>query len=158
MKRLFFAVFVVALGASGCAVHKIPGTEIDDTLDTRAILSVMDAYRRAVEAKNPQSIKDLCDPSFKDDSGSPNPDDDQDYESLGTKLPAEFAKVDNLRLDINVRKIEVNKELDTATATYTYTVSFRMPQFTSSSKSEGDIKQMHFRRVGDHTWKIVSGI
>ncbi len=158
MRRLSLAFFAVALGASGCSVHKIPGTEIDDTDDTRAILVVIDSYRRAVEAKNTQSIIDLADESFKDDGGSANPDDDHDYKSLFTKLPGEFQRVDDLRLDINVRKIEINKELDMATATYTYTVSFRMPQYINGSKSEADIKQMRFRRLKDHTWKIVSGI
>ncbi len=157
MRKLPIAAAFAFL-ATGCATHKIPGTEIDDTEDTRAILSIIDAYRKAVEAKNAQTIIDLADESFKDDGGSSSPDDDHDYKSLYTKLPSEFQKVDDLRLDINVRKIEINKELDIATATYTYTVSFRMPQYTSSAKSEADIKQMRFRRLKDHTWKITSGI
>ena len=98
---------VLAVAGSGCAVHKITGTEIDDTEDTRAILQVIDSYRKAVEAKDPKTLVTLVDESFKDDGGSTTPDDDLDYKTLGTKLPLRFARVDELHLDINVRKIEV---------------------------------------------------
>jgi hypothetical protein len=155
--RLAWALLIVAV-ATGCSIKKIPGTEIDDNVDTRAILSVIDAYRKAVESKNTQTLIDLADESFKDDGGSSTPDDDHDYKSLHTKLPAELSRVDDLRLDINVRKIDIDKALDIATATYTYTITFRMPSLTTVAKSEADIKQMHFRRVKEHTWKIVSGI
>jgi len=157
-RSLLFALPLVLAVSSGCSVKKIPGTEIDDTTDTRAILSVIDSYRKAVESKNAQTIIDLADDSFKDDSGSSTPDDDHDYKSLHTKLPQEFSRVDDLRVDINVRKIDIDKALDIATATYTYTITFRMPSLTTTAKSEADIKQMRFRRVKDHTWKIVSGI
>jgi len=157
-RSLPWALLVVVAVSTGCSVKKIPGTEIDDTADTRAILSVIDGYRKAVESKNMQTLSDLADESFKDDSGSSSPDDDHDYKNIHTKLMGELAKVDDLRLDINVRKIDIDKALDIATATYTYTISFRMPAYTTVPKSEADIKQMHLRRVKDHTWKIVSGI
>jgi hypothetical protein len=157
-RSLPIAMLLVVAVSTGCSVRKIPGTEIDDNVDTRAILSVIDAYRKAVESKNTQTLTDLADESFKDDSGSSTPDDDHDYKSLNTKLRGELSRVEDLRLDLNVRKIDVDKALDIATATYTYTISFRMPTLSAVSKSEADIKQMHLRRVKDHTWKIVSGI
>lgn len=157
-RSLPWLLLVVVAVSTGCSVKKIPGTEIDDTADTRAILSVIDSYRKAVESKNTQTLIDLADESFKDDSGSSTPDDDHEYKNLRTKLGGELAKVDDLRLDIDVRKIDVDKALDIATATFTYTISFRMPTLTSVAKSEADIKQMRLRRVKDHTWKIVSGI
>ncbi|MFT3841968.1 MAG: hypothetical protein QM723_33560 [Myxococcaceae bacterium] len=101
---------------------------------------------------------DLADESFKDDSGSSTPDDDHEYKNLSTKLGGELSKVEDLRLDIDVRKIDIDKALDIGTATFTYTITFRMPALTQVPKSESDIKQMRLRRVKDHTWKIVSGI
>src|SRR5215831_1026076 len=95
---------VVTLGlaslwlGSACAHRQIPGTSIDDTPDTRAILNVMERYRKAVEAKDARAIVSLADRTFKDDGGTTNPDDDLEYETLEKKLTARFSKLDNIRL------------------------------------------------------------
>jgi hypothetical protein len=151
-------LLVVSLG--GCAAHKIPGTEIDDNDDTRMILGVIEQYRKAVESKNAQSIVELADENFKDDGGSAAPDDDLDYKSLYTVLPARLAKIDDIRLELAVRKIEINKELGDARATYTYSTSFKLPGLTPKPQSEAEIKQMtfHLADKDKHLWKITSGI
>ena len=76
VRGLFIAVAVLAVA---CTPKKIPGTELDDTDDTRAILDVMEKYRLALEQRDAQSIINLAHESFKDDGGSANPDDDYDY-------------------------------------------------------------------------------
>ncbi len=157
MRNLIAVLAVLAL-STGCAAKKIPGTEVDDTDDTRAILAVMDAYRHAYERRDAQGIYELADPTFKDDGGSADPGDDLEYSTLTTRLPEKFKHVDELKLEINVRKIEFEKDPVFARSTYNYTLSFKMPQHNNKTQSEGDIKQMHFKRVGDKQWKIVSGI
>lgn len=153
------AVLVLTLLA-GCSARKIPGTEIDDTDDTRVILSVMEQYRKAVETKNAQTILELSDETFRDDGGSAAPDDDLDYSQLFTVLPARMSKMDDIKLEIAVRKIEIDKELGTARATYTYTTSFKLPGLNPKPQSESEIKQMTFN-LSDKSkrqWKITSGI
>ena len=148
---------VVSLAASGCALHKIPGTEIDDNSETRAILDVVNKYRTAVEGRNAQALIDLADESFHDNGGSATPDDDLDFKRLYTVLPGRFQKLDDVRLDLSVRKIELDEESRTARVTYTYQMSFRLPTLTQKTQNETDIKQMTLKR-NDGTWKITSGI
>ncbi len=154
------AVLVLSLLATGCTPKKIPGTEIDDTDDTRAILSVMESYRKAVETKNSQTILELSDESFNDDGGSAAPDDDLDYKQLFTVLPARMSKMEDIKLEIAVRKIEIDRELGTARAIYTYNTSFRLPGMNPKPQNEADIKQMTFNLADKNKrlWKITSGI
>jgi hypothetical protein len=144
---------------SACAPRRIPGTEIDDTDDTRAILGVMEKYRTAVERKDAQQIITLVSDSFKDDLGTPAPDDDLDFARLRERLPGILSQVDDPHLEMTVRKIEIipaDKTLN-ARAVFTYTTSFRMPGLSSKRQSDSEIKEMWFARVGED-WKIVSGI
>ena len=124
------------------------------------ILSVMEQYRKAVETRNSQTIVDLADPTFRDDGGSAAPDDDLEYSQLFTVLPARLSRMDDIKVEIAVRKIEVDRELGTARATYTYNTSFRLPGLNSKPQSESDIKQMTFNLAdkSKRTWKITSGI
>ena len=146
---------VVAL--SGC-LKKIPGTEIDDTTETRSILATVDAYRMGVETRNAQAVIDLADETFRDNGGSSTADDDLEYKTLFTALPARFQKIDDVKLDLSVRRIEFDDNAANARVTYTYTMSFRMPSLSSKMQNETDIKQMFFHRAGERDWKIISGI
>lgn len=158
MRSILLVLGLVAL--AGC-VRKIPGTEIDDNADSRAILDVMTAYRAAVEQRNPQAIIDLADPNFRDDGGSATPDDDLDYTTLYTSLATRFQRIEDVRLDMNVRRMEFD-EGNAARVTYTYTLSFKMPTLSGRTQTDTDIKQMVLKRTdesgGKARWRIVSGI
>jgi hypothetical protein len=151
---------LVAVGVAlvGCAPKKIPGTDLDDTSDTRAVLDLMRKYRSAVEARNVTALRLLAHESFRDDGGSSQPDDDLDYATMAEKLEARFSRVTDLRLDVLVRRIEFDDEVKRARVTYSYTMSFRMPEYSGKTQTENDLKQMILTRVGDQEWKIVSGI
>jgi hypothetical protein len=153
-------LLVLAALATGCSVRKIPGTEIEDNDDTRVILSVMEQYRKAVESKNAQTLVDLSDQSFKDDGGSAAPDDDLEYSQMYSVLPARFARFDDIKLELSVRKITIDRELGTAAATYTYSTTFKLPGLSSKPQSESEIKQMTFTLAdkSKRVWKITSGI
>jgi hypothetical protein len=159
MRTKLLVLGLVAL--SGC-LRKIPGTEIDDTADSRAILDVMTAYRAAVEQRNPQAIIDLADPNFRDDGGSATPDDDLDYSTLYTSLANRFQRIEDVRLDMNVRRMEFDEGTSAARVTYTYTLSFKMPTLSGRTQTDTDIKQMLLKRTeetgGKARWRIVSGI
>jgi hypothetical protein len=147
------ALLAVALALTACGPHKIPGTEIDDTSDTRAILDVVSKYREAFEARNAAAILALADQSFRNDGGDP-----LDYKGLSTTLPARFSQLDDVRLDLSVRKVEIDKLTQDARVTYTWTASWTMPKLTSKRESQSEIKQMALKRSGEKDWKIVSGI
>ena len=149
---------IVAVAAIGCMPKKIPGTDLDDNDDTRAILDVMEKYRTALEKRDAQSIIGLADESFKDDGGSANPDDDYNYHDLYTKLPETLKRLGDIRLEFNVRKIELSEDTTSARATFTYTQSYMMPGLQAKKQSDTEIKQMILKKVDKGTWKIVSGV
>lgn len=157
MRPLATALVAVA-ALSSCAAHKIPGTEIDDTSDTRAVLDTVNAYRIAFEHKNVASILELTDEAYQDNGGTSVPDDDYDYARLKRDLPARFNRVEDPHLDISVRKVEYDNDGKAAQVTYLYTLGFKLPGVTSRSQQETDIKQMTLRRAGEKTWKITSGL
>ncbi len=158
MRMVISLVALLALALTGCAPRKIPGTDLDDTSETRAVIDVLQKYRMAVEAKNSQALLKLTDESFRDDGGSSAPEDDLDYKSLPSKFNARMAKVSELKLDVTVRRIEFDSNETVARVTYSYQLTFKMPDYSSRTQSENDIKQMLLKRVGDQEWKITSGI
>ena len=158
MRTLIPLVTLLVLALTGCMPKKIPGTDLDDTSETRAVIDVMQKYRMAVEAKDTGALLKLADESFRDDGGSSAPDDDLDYASLPSKLNARMAKVSDLKLDVTVRRIEFDPDEKVARVTYSYQLSFKLPDYSTRTQSENDIKQMLLKRVGDQEWKITSGI
>jgi hypothetical protein len=158
MQKAILSLAVLALALSACAPKKIPGTDLDDTSATRAVIDVLQKYRLAVEARDPQAVQKLADPSFRDDGGSSSPDDDLEYATIPARLGQRMSKVSELKLDVTVRRIEFDGDEKVARVTYSYQLSFKMPEYSSRTQSENDIKQMLLKRTGDSEWKITSGI
>ena len=154
-RALSLSGLAVLLLCHGCAARRIPGTELEDSPDTRAILQVMEQYRSAMESRDANALVQLVSESFKDDGGTGTPEDDLDYATLRRSLPERLQKIDDVRLEISVRRVNVEK--DTASVIYYYNARFRLPRLTDKTMSEGDLKQMWFKRVGSQ-WKILSGI
>lgn len=158
MRTFIPLVAFLVLALTGCSPKKIPGTDLDDTSETRAVIDVLQRYRMAVEAKNTSALVQLTDESFRDDGGSSAPDDDLDYATLPSKLAQRMAKISELKLDVTVKRIEFDSDEKMARVTYSYQLSFKMPEYSNRTQSENDIKQMLLKRVGDQEWKITSGI
>lgn len=157
MKNRFPLALLTLLLLGACAAHRIPGTDIEDNDDSRAILQLMEKYRAAVEARDADGVIKLCSESFKDNGGGLRPEDRLDYVKLKKKLPEEFAKLDDVKLDLSVRRIEMHPETKMASAIYNYNLSFRIPRLSNKPQSESEIKEMWFKR-DQGQWKIASGI
>jgi hypothetical protein len=148
-------VVVFAFLASGCPRHRIAGTDIADTEDTREILAVMEKYRSAVEGRDVERLMALVSPEFRDNSGTSTPEDDLNFRNLAEALRDRFSRIENVHLDLDVRNIEVVR--DAAAAVYYYTLRWEMPGLAEQPQNSADLKRMEFKRTGG-TWKIVSGI
>ena len=154
-------VVAVGIAAVGCAPKKIPGTDINDNDDTRAILDLIESYRRAFEKKDAQTIVALLDEGFREDGGSSTPDDDIEFKNAGPKLATIFNTAEDIRLEMSVRKIEFDDKMVKARAVYTWNSTFKLPSLTNRPQSESEIKQMTFRRPDNRkktAWRITSGI
>ncbi|RKH58534.1 nuclear transport factor 2 family protein [Corallococcus llansteffanensis] len=147
------AVFLLA----ACAPKRIPGTELQDTDDTRAILGVMERYRAALEARDAKAIQALVSPKFRDDGGTEDVSDDLTAENLGAHMQALFQKVQNPKVEINVRRVEIGEGEEVAAAIYYWNASWRMPGLNARPQQDSELEQMVFQKV-DNEWKILSGI
>ncbi|ATB46878.1 nuclear transport factor 2 family protein [Corallococcus macrosporus] len=155
MLKRFLAFSVLSLLAA-CAPKRIPGTDIVDNSDTRAILAVMEQYRTALEARDAQAIQKLVSPSFQDDGGTPSdPSDDLTAETLVPYLEKVFPRIQGPRIELSIRRIQVGEGV--AAAIYYWNASWRMPSLHSRPMKESELEQMVLRKE-DGTWKIVTGI
>jgi len=151
VRRALLALLVVA-AVPACGPHRIPGTDLEDTGDTRAIIDTISKYNSALEARDANGILALVHPEFRDNAGTLDPSDDIDIERLRTVLPQRLAKLQDVAVRIEIKAIDVKG--DQAQAVYTWVSQFKLG---SKSMTESDIKRMELRRRADG-WKILSGI
>jgi len=151
VRRALLSLIVVA-AAAGCGPHRIPGTDLEDTGDTRAIIDTISRYNSALEARDANGILALVDPEFKDNAGTLTPDDDIDIQRLRTVLPQRLAKLQDVAVRIEIKAIDVKG--DRAQAVYTWVSQFKLG---GKSMTESDIKRMEFKRRPEG-WKILSGV
>jgi hypothetical protein len=152
VRRTVLPLLLLLAAADGCGPHHIPGTDLEDTGDTRAIIDVMTRYNQALEARDANAILALVDPEFRDNAGTLTPEDDIDLQRLHTVLPQRLAKLQDVAVRIEIKKIEVNG--DRASAVYTWVSSFKL---NGKPMTESDIKRMEFKRRPEG-WKILSGV
>jgi hypothetical protein len=148
---------ILLLVLSACTPKLIPGTEIQDTEDTRALLLLMEKFRTALENKDVKTLVSLTAPTFRDESGTPDPEDDLDHQHLEAQLTKRLAKVLEIHVEIDVRKIDVEEK--EARIIYYYTVTFRPKLAGAKGERDSDLKQMVLVREGKgENWKIQTGI
>jgi ketosteroid isomerase-like protein len=150
------AAALLALLVGACAPRLLPGTQIEETRQTRPIYDVVRAYAEAMQKKDAAAVLALVAPDYFDTAGTPSPEDDIDRAALEKALAADLARVDSLKLDLGIKKITVKD--DDATAEIYYDGYFRVVTPNGPvPKRESDLHRMTFKRVGG-AWKIVSGL
>jgi len=114
-KRFSFLGFLLAVvGAGllfGCEPKVIPGTQIQDTPETRALATlVVEKYRRAMEARDADTIAGMCSPRFHETGGTPAADDDYNLDGLKKRLAEKFKRIKAMTLDIILIDIAIDEE------------------------------------------------
>lgn len=142
--------------SAACATRRIPGTDIADNDDTRAIIGVIKAYREAAERRDADAVLSLVSPKYFDDAGTTDPTDDMDYEQLKKALPEDYKNLRALKLDLTVKQVRVDG--DSAIAEMFFDGHFRVATPKGDvAKSESDLHRMTFARDGK-AWKVVAGL
>lgn len=146
---------LAALALAACA-RNIPDTDIRDTADNRAIVAVVDQYRKAFERRDPAAVLAVVSRSYSDDDRSGEPGDAADYEQLQKALPEALERLAGMKLEIGVRKIEVKGDL--ATVELFYDTRYRIATTRGEvAKRDSDVNRMTLRREGN-AWRITSGL
>jgi ketosteroid isomerase-like protein len=150
------AALLAVLTLIGCAARRIPGSDIKDTPDTRAIIAALEAYRHAAERRDAGAVLALVSPKYFDDAGTPDPVDDIDYEQLKKRISDDFKKITALRLDLAVKKVDV--EGDKAAAYVFYDEHYRIATNAGEvAKQASDSHRMQFVREGS-AWRFTGGL
>jgi hypothetical protein len=147
---------VPLLVLAACAPANIPGTEVPDSKENRAVYEVIRAYADALRKKDAGAILNLVAPNYYDGSGTPDPGDDVTRETLEKNLATDLSKVESVMLDMGVKKIDVNG--DEARAEVFYDAAYRVVTPAGPiAKRPSDLSQMRLTRING-AWKISSGL
>ena len=109
LSMLALVVFTLLAGQA-CKPDLIPGTEVEDTADNRAILTFLTRYQAAMQAKSATDILELCAADYYERNGNDDPKDDYNRDGLKVKLEDHFSRTKELILEMYVQKIEQNSE------------------------------------------------
>jgi ketosteroid isomerase-like protein len=149
-------VLALALVPAACTPRRIPGTEIPDNDDTRALVAVVGKYQAAAEARDAAAVLALVSTSYLDDAGTPDPADDLDYAQLARALPADLAKVNGVHLTVQIRDIKVDGDRALVFVRYDsrYRISTKVGEV---AKAQQDVSRLSLVREKG-LWKIVAGL
>lgn len=139
-----------------CSHATLPGTQIPDSPENRAVLDVFSKYRNALESRDATSLLALAAPTYSDIGDAAHSLGPTDYANLQQKLQTDFARVNGIKLEATIKDIEV-KGVD-ARLDYFQVLRYAVKTPTGESwKSESDDARMKFVMVRGE-WKIVSGL
>ncbi len=155
MTRIALIAFATVT-ALACSPHRIPGTEARDTPENRQVYDVVQAYRQAMEKRDAAAVLALVAPEYFDNAGTPEPNDDLDRARLQQNLPQDLAKADAVRLDLTIRKIEVQGDRAEAEVFYDEYYRVQTPE-GAVPRRDSDIHRMKLVKV-DGAWKFASGL
>ena len=139
-----------------CSHNTIPGTNVRDDPQNRAVLQVLATYKQAMEARDANTLLSLAAPGYFDKGDPTRPTDPHDLEGLRKTVPRDFNGVKALKLDIDVRNLTING--DQAHVDFFGVMRYAVA-LPNGEKwfTESDDQRMKFVKV-DGDWKIASGM
>jgi len=150
------AIALPALLLAACAAHRIDGTDVVDTPDNRAVFGVVQAYAEALQRRDAAGMLALVSPDYFDNAGTADPADDMDFARLEQTLPTDLARLESLRVDIQVRRIVVEDDSAIAEIWSDGWYRIQTPQGVVPRRDQ-DLNRMKLARR-DGAWKIISGL
>jgi ketosteroid isomerase-like protein len=159
MRNPISLIPLVLLLLAGCTTRYIGNTKVEDTAENRAILLVIEQYRRAVEDRDIQRILELTSDDFFEDPGTPgDPSDDYDKRGLRERLEASFSKVEDQRLRIDVRRLQ-KRENGTVAVEYRFDFRYKLALPGANEWRETmDLNRVVLGQSEDGSWKFLSGL
>lgn len=148
-------LLALALLASSCSHNTIPGTNIPDDPETRAIIDVFGKYKEALEERDAAAVLALTSRTYYDTARLNRP---VDYAALERELPKDMAKLTGVKLEITVRDVKL--EGDKANVDYFQVLRYSVKLPDGGEKwepAQSDDARMKFARVSG-VWKISAGL
>jgi hypothetical protein len=150
------ALLALVLVAAACGPRLLPGTSIKETSDTRGVYDALLAYRTAMEKRDASAVLALVAADYFDNAGTIDPADDVNRAVLEQRLPADLDKLESLKLDLTVRKIEVQSDHAEVEVFYEGFYRVKTPSGLVARR-DADVHRMKLSKV-DGQWKFTSGL
>jgi hypothetical protein len=147
---------LACLAAMACSHATLPGSNIRDTPQNRAVLDAFGRYKEAVEARDPTAIFAMAAPGYTDPGDPSRGIGPTEYGNLQEKLKNDLGKVTGVRLEATIKDLEVKN--DEARLDYFQVLRFSVATPNGEKwKSESDDARMRLVLVNGE-WKIASGL
>ena len=158
MARAVLTMLLLAGTLAGCATTMLPGTEIEETPENRAVYDLVQRYRRDIEERDVADLRKMISRDyFENGATTDDTTDDYGYDKLvADVMPILKDNIKRVKVDVRVTEIVVGERR--AHAAFEYTVRFL---YTEGGK-EGWIASNDFNRLElvreDDAWKIADGL
>jgi hypothetical protein len=156
---IFVACALLTALASGCEPKLIPGTKIKDTPETKALVElVVNKYRKAMEAKDADTLVAMASPRFYETGGTPSAADDYNLDGLKKKLAEKFKLTITIQLDIALTDVIVDKEKNEGKVRYHYFLKY-LVKYPSEERWETQSEDAEMGFVLENgEWKAIRGL
>jgi len=150
------APLLVLAPLAACTHNTIPGTNVPDEPQNRAVLQVLANFKQAMENRDADALLALAAPGYFDKGDPSRPTDPHDLAGLRRSVPKDFNGVRSLKLDIDIRNVKI--EGDSAQVDYFGVMRYAIAVPNGEKWfSESDDQRMKFVKI-DGDWKISSGM
>jgi hypothetical protein len=147
---------LACLAAVACSHPTLPGTNIEDNPQNRAVLDTFSRYKQALEARDSNALFDLAAPTYTDPGDPSRGINPTEYGNLKQKLQTDLAKVTGVKLEATIKDLQVKN--DQARIDYFQVLRYAVATPNGEKwKSESDDARMRLVRVNGE-WKIASGL
>jgi hypothetical protein len=154
---LALAAALAALGGACAHQRLLPGTQVADNVDNRAILATIEVYRMRLLEKNVEGLLNLASSAYFEDAGTPTAEDDYGYDGLKYVLTNRLARLKSLRYDIQYRNVRVKG----SRAEVEVFLSGAFEVIAESGdryRRVSDYHMFELERGDKEKWKFVSGM
>ena len=171
MKKLMLLLIVFSMFLTvSCNKKMIKGTNIEETPDSKEILSVFGHYLKGFKEQNPDIFLEYVSQNYYDTNGTDEAADDIDYDKIVEILRSEaFNNLEKVNITSIIKDLIFESE-DRARLVYFFEVRFKMKSSIPPSEENAFVQpdgmtnhkvsennQMKFVKE-DGKWKIVSGL
>ncbi len=156
MRRMRIPCLLALAALAACSHATIPGTNVRDDPQNRAVLEVVARYKQAMEARDANALLSLAAPGYFDQGDPSRPAEPRDLEGLRKSVPKDFSDIRALKLTIDIRKVKV--EGDRAEVDFFGVLRYALAVPTGEKWfTEADDARMKLAMI-DGAWKIVAGL
>jgi hypothetical protein len=155
MKILGLAL-LLSLSACAARASYITGTTVTDSDENRAIITVVEQYRLAVERRDAMTLLKMASKSYWEDGGTPTGADDYGYDGLREVLAGRFQRAEEIRY--SMKYLKVSRKGDRASVTVLIDASYTITGTAGEQRlDKRDENELVLEWDGER-WLFLSGM